>query len=138
MSHPPEGKKASLISQIRQHFEEEIRELESAGHGPQSTELQEKRRALLMFRFLPSRDAEPSEVIAPGSLVEVETAGRKSWVLIVPQHGGLILKFEGLPVQVLTPQSPLGEALLGKKSGQTAELTTHTGSSRSYKIGVSL
>ncbi len=132
------GKKSALLQQIQQHFQEEIQELESSGHGPESPELQEKRRTLLMFRFLPARDGVAGEVIAPGSLVEVETSGRKSWVLIVPQHGGLILQFEGLPVQVLTPQSPLGEALLGKKTGQTADLTTHTGATRSYRIGTTV
>jgi transcription elongation GreA/GreB family factor len=130
--------KRRLIDQLKKHFEEEIRDLESAGHGPESQALQEKRRALLMYRFLPVRDFDAAqiqhEVIAPGSLVQVETAGRRSWVLIVTLHGGLITDFEGLPVQVLSHQSPLGEVLLGKKAGESIELSTASGAKRSYGV----
>ena len=113
--------KRKLIEQLKAHFQTESNE-----------------RALLMLRFLPIRDSSSTssenEVIAPGSLVRLEIQGRQSWVFIVPQHGGLVTDFEGDPIQVLTPQSPLGESLLGHKQGDQVELKTYSGTSRVYRV----
>jgi transcription elongation GreA/GreB family factor len=87
-----------------------------------------------MFRFMPSREQDPGDVIGPGTLVRIETGGRESWVLVVPNFGGHVTDFEGLPLQILTPQSPLGEALLGRRRGDTLTLTTRSGATRIYRV----
>jgi transcription elongation GreA/GreB family factor len=69
----------------------------------------------------------------PGALVELELGGRKALYLIVPQGGGLVLSVEGEPVQVITPQSPLGEAVLGRKKGDAVTVATASGE-RVYRL----
>ena len=112
--------KTRILHQLRAHFESETDD--------------DSRRAALMFRFMPSREQDPGDVIGPGTLVRIETGGRQSWVLVVPNFGGHVTDFEGLPLQVLTPSSPLGEALLGRRRGDTLTLTTRSGATRIYRV----
>lgn len=127
--------KRSVIRMIQSHLEDELSERrasDSISRSP-SPELQELERAVLMYRFLPIRDFTDEDVVAPASLVELELSGRHLWVLVVPNHGGLVTSHEGRPVQVVTPNSPLGEAMLGKKTGES--FTVEAGSGiREYRI----
>jgi transcription elongation GreA/GreB family factor len=127
--------KRSVIELIRTHLEEELAELRSADSisSQPDPRIQELERALLMYRFLPIRDFDAGDVVAPASLSELELSGRKMWVLLVPQHGGLVTQFAGQPVQVVTPNSPLGEAMLGKKQGESFRVQAGTGT-RDYRI----
>jgi transcription elongation GreA/GreB family factor len=132
---PPEGIKKRFIEQLKAHFEAELTDAASRGLGPE--QIDPIKRALLMYRFLPVRPAAAGDVVEPGSLVEIETPSippRRSWILIVPQNGGLVTDFDGAPAQVLTPQSPLGEALMGKQAGDPVEIRTSSGSLRSLRI----
>jgi transcription elongation GreA/GreB family factor len=63
---------------------------------------------------LPARDR-----VAVGALVTLAEAGRESRVFVAPHGGGSVL---GGGVQVVTPASPLGRALLGKRAGDEVEL----------------
>ncbi len=85
------------------------------------------------YRMLPKRDHEPDGVIVPPALVEVELRGRNSLILLVPGGGGHVFSLEGRPIQVLTVQSPLGSALLGKTAGSTVEVEV-AGNPRFYKV----
>jgi len=127
--------KNSVIQLIRTHLEEELAELRAADSISQqpNPKIQELERALLMYRFLPIREFGSEDVVAPASLSEIELSGRRLWVLLVPQHGGLVTQVEGKPIQVVTPNSPLGEAMLGKKSGDTFQVQAGTGT-REYRI----
>ena len=56
--------------------------------------------------------------IREGSLVTVSNAGEKDLYLIVPAGGGTEIETEtGDLVWCLTPQSPLGQRLIGKTAG---------------------
>ncbi len=50
--------------------------------------------------------------------MELDLDGSRSTFFIGPKSGGLEIEFEGKEVTVITPQSPLGEQLIGKKAGQ--------------------
>jgi transcription elongation GreA/GreB family factor len=56
-----------------------------------------------------------------------------AYYLIVPKGGGLVTRVEGKAVQVITPNSPLGEALLGKRVGDEAQIEVG-GKTRLYKV----
>jgi Transcription elongation factor, GreA/GreB, C-term len=101
--------------------------------GGEEKQVEQWKQQRLTLAFLPSRQYGPEDVIVPSVLVEIELADRALWVLMVPNHGGLISHFGGKPVQVLTPQSPLGEALLGKKIGDRVSVALSSGE-RSYLI----
>jgi transcription elongation GreA/GreB family factor len=129
--------KSTLISWITSHLEQELSEAKAAlggqAHDTTAQRIRELESALLMYRFLPVRDPEPDAVVAPASLIQVDYSGKKTWALIVPHHGGLVTEMDGHLVQVLTPQSPLGEAALGKKSGQEVAVQLSSGI-RHYRI----
>jgi hypothetical protein len=62
----------------------------------------------------------PGAPIAIGALVELsDRGGRGPRYFIGPGGGGLEVSHEGHSVLVLTPQSPLGRQLLGKRVGET-------------------
>jgi transcription elongation GreA/GreB family factor len=61
----------------------------------------------------------PAAAIDIGALAEVEQAGTRHWYFIGPRSGGIEIEVDGQSVLVLTPQSPLGRELLGKRSGDT-------------------
>lgn len=69
----------------------------------------------------------PGGLVALGAAVAVEHAGRRTWYFIGPRAGGLELDVEGVPVLVLTPQSPLGRELLGKRVGDSVKVQTRSG-----------
>ena len=61
-------------------------------------------------------------LVALGTAVAIENGGKLTWYFIGPRSGGLELEVDGLSVLVLTPQSPLGRELLGKRLGDTVRV----------------
>ena len=112
--------KAELMAELERYWQDQLRD--SAGDETRRSEVE---RQLLQVRFLPRREhRDPDDLIVPSTLVEIETtsqneggASTRSWCYLIPTGGGLILAVGGKPVQVLTPQSPLGSALIGHKRG---------------------
>jgi transcription elongation GreA/GreB family factor len=90
--------------------------------GAQALRAAELERLISSFKFFPLREFMPGEPIEPGAIAELELNGKNSYYFMVAQGGGLILQFEGKAVQVITAKSPLGEALLGAKAGETVEV----------------
>ena len=74
-------------------------------------------RAAAAYReFVPTPFGAESP-IELGALVQLELAGEKNWFFLGPAGGGLEVTSAGLAIVVLTPDSPLGSQLLGKKVG---------------------
>ncbi len=119
------GELAALLPEIER--EGEAVSEKTAGRA------REIQQQLTMYRFLPRREFGAEDVVCPSALVELETGGTSAIYLMVPSGGGLVTRVEGRPVQVITPHSPLGEALLGKKNGDRAEVRTQSGT-RTYRI----
>jgi len=88
----------------------------------QAARADEIKRQILIFKYLPIREVSQSDVIEPGIVAELEHNGRNAYYFLVPQGGGLVLKIDDKPVQVITPQSPLGDALLGRKVDDIIEV----------------
>lgn len=66
--------------------------------------------------------------VAAGALVVLEDEdARESVYFVAPSGGGLRVQIAGTDVRVVTPQAPLGEALLGKRRGDDVELRTPLG-----------
>lgn len=84
--------------------------------------------ALAALKALSKETFVDGHPIAAGALVEVEDEdGHKSWYLLAPAGGGVKVRVAAVDVRVVTPQAPLGEALLGKRRGDDLELKTHKG-----------
>lgn len=84
-------------------------------------------RLALLVRFLPAREAPQDDPLAPGSWVGIQTGGIETQVLLVPQEGGHVLRFQESPLQILSPESPLGQAILGRRVGESVTLPSGSG-----------
>lgn len=75
--------------------------------------------SLQLYSTLPLADFAPDAPIATGAIVEIEAAGgRRTLYFIGPRAGGLELDVAGRTLLVLTPQSPLGRQLVGRREGE--------------------
>jgi transcription elongation GreA/GreB family factor len=74
-----------------------------------------------LYATLPLPDFGPGDPAAIGALVELEIAATKSrsWYFIGPRAGGAEVQLESRNVLVVTPQSPLGRQLIGRRVGDT-------------------
>lgn len=79
------------------------------------------RRAVADVAVMSVDPAGPNPRVAVGALVTTSEDGEEGLVFIAPHGGGSQLA--GASVQVVTPQSPLGRALLGRAEGDSCELT---------------
>ena len=88
--------------------------------GAQAERAAQIEEQILIYKHLEPKDFKETEPISSTALVEVELNNKKSFVFVMSKGGGLILEFEGQAIQVVTPNSPLGEAILGLKTGDLA------------------
>jgi transcription elongation GreA/GreB family factor len=74
-----------------------------------------------IFTTLSLPDFGPADPIAVGAVVDVETTAgsktKRSRYFIAPRSGGIEVQLGGDTILVLTPQSPLGRQLIGKRTG---------------------
>lgn len=89
--------------------------------GAQAKRALEIEEVLSLFKNSSFKDFAPADKIQSTALVEVDLDGKQNLLLLMPKGGGVRLSFEGRSVQIVTPQSSLGEILLGLKVGETAE-----------------
>ncbi|MFO1487252.1 MAG: transcription elongation factor GreAB [Verrucomicrobiota bacterium] len=87
----------------------------ASGQARQAREILEsiKTYETLSLRTFTAKD--PVDLTA---LVELDLDGLRSFFFIGPKNGGLEIEHSGHEITVITPQSPLGEQLMGKVSGQ--------------------
>src|ERR1019366_10751693 len=67
------------------------------------------------YKALATRDFVPGEPIELTALVELDADGTHSAYFIGPRNGGLEIKHRRKEIMVITPQSPLGQNLMGRK-----------------------
>ena len=89
----------------------------------QSRQAAELEAAIAEFEKLAARKFAEGEAIGIGALVELEHGGESSFYFIGPRAGGTEVLHDKKEILVITPQSPLGEQLMGKKSGDQPQLT---------------
>ena len=71
---------------------------------------------------MPARNFGPGEPISLGALINLETNGRSTHYLMGPRAGGTEILHDKKEILVITPQSPLGEQLVGQKAGEALQL----------------
>ena len=72
---------------------------------------------IALYTSLPLPDFSASDQIALGAIIELRAGTRSTWYFLGPRAGGLELTAEGKTILVVTPQSPLGRQLLGRRVG---------------------
>ena len=88
----------------------------------QSRQAAELEAAIAEFEKLPVKKFGADDPISLGGLVELANGGEKLFYFIGPRAGGTEVLHDKKEILVITPQSPLGEQLLGKKSGERLKL----------------
>ena len=90
------------------------------GHAQQFELLVQQLEELRAF----SCPAFNDRAIAPGALVETEMGGEKMLFILLHCGGGIEVQEAGREVTVITPESPVGSALLDKIPGDTYSFRT--------------
>jgi transcription elongation GreA/GreB family factor len=90
--------------------------------GAQAKRVRDTESSLAVFRVLQPKSFTEKSQIESTALVEVDMDGKTTFVFIAPARGSLTIDFDGRSIQVITPQSPLGEGLLGLKVGDVAKI----------------
>lgn len=102
--------------------------------GAQSRRALELGQTLDMYRFIDVKTFAANDPIVATALIELHNEeGRATHYLLMPSGGGMSVTWEGKRVQCITPQSPLGEALLGKRRGDDVTVRVD-GQDRDYEI----
>jgi len=97
----------------------------------QGVRLLELERALAYFKQL---QLAPSDIISLSSIAVLEDEqGEQKYYLLAADAGGLTVSYDKQNITVITPQSPLGRALMGKQAGDDVELKL-AGKNTSYII----
>jgi hypothetical protein len=145
-------KKAQLIKQIVANLSENLDVLEKAARASHAEATDESSKAeskydtrgleaaylaggqarqakgildsIKHYEALKTREFAPGESIDLTALVELDTDGTRFIYFIGPSNGGLEFECQHEEITIVTPQSPLGQNLMGKKAGQrwTAKL----------------
>ena len=90
------------------------------GQSKQAAELE---AAIAEFEKLGARKFGADDGIAVGALVALAHGGENSLYFVGPRAGGTEVLHDRQEILVITPQSPLGAQLMGKKAGDQPQLT---------------
>jgi transcription elongation GreA/GreB family factor len=101
--------------------------------GGQARQAREILESIKVYASLPVKEFAATDPIDLSAVVELETAGVVDKYFIGPRSGGLEVDYKGAEIMVITPQSPLGQQLMGKKPGQRWT-TNFNGSRMDYRI----
>jgi len=99
----------------------------------QAERAREVERALGLLSTLYGREFGPDDKIAATALVELQQGKSKLVCFVLPVAGGQRIRIGDVDVQVVTPTSPLGKALMGLSEGDEAEVSTPQGT-KIYEI----
>ena len=86
--------------------------------GGQARQAKEILSAIEAYEALVIRDFAHAEPVELTALVELDADGTRSTYFIGPKSGGLEIEHRRRAIMVITPQSPLGQILMGRKAGQ--------------------
>ena len=84
----------------------------------QSRQANEAALAIDELRKLPLRPFSAEDEIDVGAIVETASKREKNFYFIAPRAGGTEVSLNGCEILVITPQSPLGQQLFGRKQGE--------------------
>ncbi len=101
--------------------------------GAQAKRVGELEKVTNSLKFMVLRQFSKGDAVDLSALVEVEVDGARLYYFMAPFGGGMRVSACGIEVQVITPHSPVGQALVGKTAGDVAEVRVQQGL-REYEI----
>ncbi len=119
-----DARKGATHEENRSEGDKDMRATEQSylarGQAIRAEELAEQLQRLEVMA-LPSFS--PSDPIGAGAIVRLTVDGEPRVFFVVPFGGGTELVVSGEKVTVVTPISPVGQALVGRRAGEDFELT---------------
>jgi transcription elongation GreA/GreB family factor len=88
----------------------------------QSRQAAELGAAIGEFQKLEAKKFSAPHEIDLGALIVLELAGEQNFYFLGPRAGGTEVEHDRKEILVITPQSPLGEQLMGRKPGEKLQL----------------
>ena len=102
--------------------------------GAQAQRVVELDHRLQVFHSMKaSVDSLKFKAVEVGALITLELSGRRMHYFLVGEGGGLSVQVDGKNVNLITPQAPLAELLLGRTAGDEVDLEIQ-GQWREYLI----
>lgn len=92
--------------------------------GAQAKRIAEIEEILVLLKHVNVKDFGPEDKINSTAVVELEHNGKHSFFFILAKGGGVSVNFDGKSIQVITPITPLGEALQDLREGDVAVVET--------------
>jgi transcription elongation GreA/GreB family factor len=90
-----------------------------------------------IYATLPLPDFPAGAAAGLGAVVELAGSdGRTTWYVIGPRAGGMEITAGGRQFLVLTPSSPLGRQLIGKRAGDTVQVAARGSPARLQIVSV--
>jgi hypothetical protein len=86
--------------------------------GGQARQVKEIQDSIQIYDSLTMRPFSTGDPIDLTAVVDLETDGVLSTYFLGPKAGGLEIEHGGREILVITPQSPLGKNLIGRKPGE--------------------
>lgn len=86
----------------------------------QSKRVLDAKEMLSAFKHVSIKNFGPNTPIESTALITLDINSKTQWFFYMPSGGGAAVEYGGVKIQVITPTSPLGEALLGLKEGDIA------------------
>lgn len=86
----------------------------------QSKRILDAKEVIGTFKYITLKNFSEKDGIQATALIRIDNQGREQILFYMPSGGGRTLTFKSLKIQIITPSSPLGEALLGLKVGDVA------------------
>jgi transcription elongation GreA/GreB family factor len=87
----------------------------AAGQAKLATALGE---AIAAYRSLPTAPLPGGAPATTGALLSLDHNGSTQWYYLGPARGGMEISWDDKSVTVITPSSPLGRQLVGKRAGE--------------------
>ena len=120
---------AATHAEAKPENDKDTRALEAsylaAGQAERVRELEAAQKLLATLEL---REIGATTPICASAVITLEDDdGARTVFFMSPHGGGVKLDLDGATVQVVTPQSPLGKALLGRVLGDTIELRGRSG-----------
>jgi transcription elongation GreA/GreB family factor len=88
----------------------------------QSRQAAELEQTIAKLRALPLRDFGAGEAADVGAVIELHASKERILYVLLPSAGGTDVSYNGDEFLVITPESPLGRQLVGKKKGDRFQL----------------
>lgn len=88
----------------------------------QSKQMAEAAQGIEQFNAMTLRSFGAQDPIDLSALVELDGNGERTFYLIGPRAGGTEVTHDKKTIMVLTPQSPLGDKLVGRRMGEEVRM----------------